>query len=184
MSTAKPLTTTLRRPLLGALLIGLVAASSPALSHLPAGQLPTLAPLVREVTPCVVNISVHGRVKEENPLYRDPLFREFLDVPRQLEREFQAAGSGVVVDAQHGYILTANHVVAQVATAQVTTKDGRHFVAKLVGRDPATDIAVLRIQQPAALQAIPMGDSDALQVGDFVLAIGNPFGLGQTVTPA
>ena len=182
MSSARRLTSTLRRGLLGALLSGLVAASSPALSHLPAGQLPTLAPLVREVTPCVVNISVHGRVKEENPLYRDPLFREFLDVPRQLEREFQAAGSGVVVDAQHGYILTANHVVAQVATAQVTTKDGRHFVAKLVGRDPATDIAVLRIQQPAALQAIPMGDSDALQVGDFVLAIGNPFGLGQTVT--
>ena len=185
MSTATRLSTILRRALLGAPLIGLVAVSSPALSHLPnvaGSQMPTLAPLVREVTPCVVNISVHGRVKEENPLYRDPLFREFLDVPKQLEREFQAAGSGVIVDAQHGYILTANHVVAQVATAQVTTKDGRHFVAKLVGRDPATDVAVLRIQQPGTLQAIPMGDSDALQVGDFVLAIGNPFGLGQTVT--
>lgn len=183
MSTATRLTTTLRRALIGALLVGLVAVSSPALSHLPTvGQIPTLAPLVREVTPCVVNISVHGRVKEENPLYRDPLFREFLDVPKQLEREFQAAGSGVIVDAQHGYILTANHVVAQVATAQVTTKDGRHFVAKLIGRDPATDVAVLRIEQPVALQALPIGDSDALQVGDFVLAIGNPFGLGQTVT--
>jgi serine protease Do len=123
---------------------GLVVISTP-LSHLPdiaSGQVPTLAPLVREVTPSVVNISVHGRVKEENPLYRDPLFREFFDVPKQLEREFQAAGSGVIVDAQHGYILTANHVVAQVATAQVTTKDGRHFVAKLVGRDPGTDVAV------------------------------------------
>jgi serine protease Do len=123
-----------RKVLLAAIVGGLVVISTPALSHLPdiaSGQVPTLAPLVREVTPSVVNISVHGRVKEENPLYRDPLFREFFDVPKQLEREFQAAGSGVIVDAQHGYILTANHVVAQVATAQVTTKDGRHFVAKL-----------------------------------------------------
>jgi serine protease Do len=174
-----------RKVLLAAIVGGLVAISTPALSHLPdiaSGQVPTLAPLVREVTPSVVNISVHGRVKEENPLYRDPLFREFFDVPKQLEREFQAAGSGVIVDAQHGYILTANHVVAQVATAQVTTKDGRHFVAKLVGRDPGTDVAVLRMREATGLRAIPMGDSDALQVGDFVLAIGNPFGLGQTVT--
>jgi serine protease Do len=174
-----------RKVLLAALVGGLAAVSTPALSHLPdiaSGQVPTLAPLVREVTPSVVNISVHGRVKEENPLYRDPLFREFFDVPKQLEREFQAAGSGVIVDAQHGYILTANHVVAQGATAQVTTKDGRHFVAKLVGRDPGTDVAVLRMREATGLRAIPMGDSDALQVGDFVLAIGNPFGLGQTVT--
>jgi serine protease Do len=174
-----------RKVLLAAIVGGLVVISTPALSHLPdiaSGQVPTLAPLVREVTPSVVNISVHGRVKEENPLYRDPLFREFFDVPKQLEREFQAAGSGVIVDAQHGYILTANHVVAQVATAQVTTKDGRHFVAKLVGRDPGTDVAVLRMREATGLRAIPMGDSDALQVGDFVLAIGNPFGLGQTVT--
>jgi serine protease Do len=175
----------LSKVLLSALVVGLAAVSAPAHSHLPeitGGKVPTLAPLVGEVTPSVVNISVHGRVKEENPLYRDPLFREFFNVPKQLEREFQAAGSGVIVDAQHGYILTANHVVAQVATAQVTTKDGQHFVAKLVGRDPGTDVAVLRIQTAAGLRAIPMGDSDALQVGDFVLAIGNPFGLGQTVT--
>jgi serine protease Do len=175
----------LRRAIVGPLVGGLIAVSTPANSHIPAianGEVTTLAPLVREVTPSVVNISVHGRVKEENPLYRDPLFREFFDVPKQLEREFQAAGSGVIVDAQRGYVLTANHVVAQVTTAQVTTKDGRQFVAKLVGRDPATDIAVLRIQQAAGLKTIPMGDSTMLQVGDFVLAIGNPFGLGQTVT--
>ncbi len=175
----------LRRAIVGLLFSGLIAVSTPANSHIPDianGQVTTLAPLVREVTPSVVNISVHGRVKEDNPLYRDPLFREFFDVPKQLEREFQAAGSGVIVDAQRGYILTANHVVAQVTTAQVTTKDGRRFVAKLVGRDPATDVAVLRITQAVGLQAIPIGDSDALQVGDFVLAIGNPFGLGQTVT--
>ena len=185
MSTVTPLTSRWRKVLLAPVVGGLVVISTPALSHLPdiaGGQVPTLAPLVREVTPSVVNISVHGRVKEENPLYRDQLFREFFDVPKQLEREFQAAGSGVIVDAQHGYILTANHVVAQVASAQVTTKDGRRFVAKLVGRDPGTDVAVLRMSEAAGLRAIPMGDSDALQVGDFVLAIGNPFGLGQTVT--
>ena len=79
-------------------------------------------------------------------------------------------------------MLTANHVVAQASTVQVTTKDGRRFVAKLVGRDPGTDLAVLRLQAAQALKAIPMGDSDRLEVGDFVIAVGNPFGLGQTVT--
>lgn len=146
------------------------------------GPVPTLAPLVREVTPTVVNISVRGRVREDNPLYRDPLFREFFDLPKQIEREIQATGSGVIVDAQRGYVLTANHVVAQVANVQIITKDGRRFSAKLVGRDPATDIAVLRIQNPHNLKAIALGDSDKLEVGDFVIAVGNPFGLGQTVT--
>ena len=101
-------------------------ASSAALTQMPefsGGKLPTLAPLVREVTPSVVNIAVRGRVKENNPRYRDPLFREFLEVPKELEREVQAVGSGVLVDAQHGYVLTANHVVAQAATVQVMTKD-------------------------------------------------------------
>jgi serine protease Do len=107
---------------------------------------PTLAPLVREVTPSVVNLSVQGRIKDDNPLYRDPLFREYFDVPREREREIQAVGSGVIVDAQRGYVLTANHVVEQVSTVQVTTKDGRRFVAKLVGRDSGTDLAVLGLQ--------------------------------------
>jgi serine protease Do len=146
------------------------------------GKIPTLAPMVREVTPSVVNISVRGKVKEDNPLYRDPLFREFFDAPKQMEREIQATGSGVIVDAQHGTVLTANHVVAQVSTVQVTTKDGRRFTAKLVGRDPGTDVAVLQLQGASGLKAIALGDSDKLEVGDFVLAIGNPFGLGQTVT--
>jgi serine protease Do len=146
------------------------------------GRIPTLAPLVREVTPTVVNISVQGRIREDNPLYRDPLFREFFDIPKQVEKEIKATGSGVIVDAQRGYVLTANHVVAQISTVQITTKDGRRFAAKLVGRDPATDIAVLQIQNPSGLKAIALGASDALEVGDFVIAIGNPFGLGQTVT--
>jgi serine protease Do len=159
--------------------------AQPALAQMPefsGGKLPTLAPLVREVTPSVVNISVRGRVKENNPLYRDPLFREFMDVPKELEREIQAVGSGVIVDAQHGYVLTANHVVAQASTVHVMTKDGRRLGAKLVGRDQGTDVAVLRLQGAQSLKTIPMGDSDRLDVGDFVIAVGNPFGLGQTVT--
>jgi serine protease Do len=162
-----------------------VVLTAPSFAQLPElgrGKVPTLAPLVREITPSVVNISVRGRVKEDNPFYRDPLYRELFDEPKQLEREFQAVGSGAIVDAQRRYVLTANHVVTQVSSVQVTTKDGRRFVAKLIGRDPGTDLAVLRLEGAEALKAIPMGDSDSLEVGDFVIAVGNPFGLGQTVT--
>jgi serine protease Do len=159
--------------------VGLTSAQVPDLGL---GRIPTLAPLVREITPAVVNISVQGKVREDNPLYKDPLFREFFDLPKQVEREVSATGSGVIVDAQRGYVLTANHVVEKISSAQITTKDGHRFTAKLVGRDPATDIAVLQIQGVSGLKAIPMGDSDRLEVGDFVIAVGNPFGLGQTVT--
>ena len=145
-------------------------------------RVPTLAPLVKEVTPAVVNISVQGKIREDNPLYHDPLFREFFDVPKQLEKEINATGSGVIVDAQKGYVLTANHVVAQASQVQIKTKDGRKFAAKLVGRDAPTDVALLQIRDPGGLKAIKLGDSDALEVGDFVIAVGNPFGLGQTVT--
>ena len=184
MSIATMTARALACPLLLVLIFCLMPAQ-PALTQMPefsGGKLPTLAPLVREVTPSVVNIAVRGRVKENNPRHRDPLFREFLEVPKELEREVQAVGSGVIVDAQHGYVLTANHVVAQAATVQVMTKDGRRLDAKLVGRDPGTDVAVLRVQGAQSLKTIPMGDSDRLDVGDFVIAVGNPFGLGQTVT--
>nr|WP_246504580.1 trypsin-like peptidase domain-containing protein [Bradyrhizobium agreste] len=163
-----------------------LTASQPAAGQIPdlktGGPVPTLAPLVRQVTPAVVNISVHGRVREDNPLYRDPLFREFFDVPRQIEKEVNATGSGVIVDAQRGYVLTNNHVVEGTSAVQITTKDGRQFSAKVIGRDPPTDVALLQVQNPVGLKALPFGDSDGLDVGDFVLAIGNPFGLGQTVT--
>ncbi len=169
-----------------ALLMLTFTASQPAAGQIPemktGGPVPTLAPLVRQVTPAVVNISVHGRVREDNPLYRDPLFREFFDVPRQIEKEVNATGSGVIVDAQRGYVLTNNHVVEGTSAVQITTKDGRQFSAKVIGRDPPTDVAVLQVQNPVGLKALPFGDSDGLEVGDFVLAIGNPFGLGQTVT--
>jgi len=159
---------------LGAILGALILTTSAA-GQIPnlktGGAVPTLAPLVREVTPAVVNISVHGRIREDNPLYRDPLFREYFDVPKQLEKEINATGSGVIVDAPRGYVLTNNHVVEQVAAVQITTKDGRQFSARVIGRDPAADIAVLQINSPAGLKAIAFGDSDALEVGDFVIAI-------------
>jgi Do/DeqQ family serine protease len=142
----------------------------------------SLAPVVSRITPGVVGISVRGRVREDNPLLQDPLFRRFFNLQQQpVERETQATGSGVIVDAAQGYVMTNAHVVENANNIEVTTKDNRHLKAKLIGRDPDTDIAVLQISG-GNLTAVPIGDSDHLQVGDFVLAIGNPFGLGQTVT--
>ena len=151
------------------------AAAQPA-------RMPTLAPLVNEVTPAVVNISVISRTPiEDNPLFRDPFFRRFFDLPDRPQRKEQSAGSGVIVDAARGYVLTNHHVIKDAEQAIVTLKDRRQFQAKLVGTDPGTDIAVLQIQAPN-LAALKLGDSDQLQVGDYVIAIGNPFGIGQTVT--
>jgi Do/DeqQ family serine protease len=166
-----------------------VPVSQPALAGAPipeavGGAVPSLAPMLARVTPGVVNIAVRGRVKEENPLLQDPFFRRFFNLPqseRSEERETQATGSGVIVDAARGYVLTNGHVVENATRIDVTTKDNRRFPARLIGRDADTDVAVLQIA-PQNLTAVPMGDSDRLQVGDFVLAIGNPFGLGQTVT--
>ncbi|MGC2778183.1 MAG: trypsin-like peptidase domain-containing protein [Bradyrhizobium sp.] len=173
------------RPILLAPVILLGAVTGPALAQIPdlkLGRVPTLAPLVKEVTPAVVNISVEGKVRQDNPLYQNPRSRDFPDVPKQIERQISATGSGVIVDAQRGYVMTANHVVEHADVAQIRTKDGRKFAARLVGRDPATDIALLQIDDPTDLKAIALGNSDALEVGDFVIAVGNPFGLGQTVT--
>jgi len=147
------------------------------------GPTPSLAPILREVTPGVVNIGVRARAKQvDNPLLNDPFFRRFFNLPpQQRERETQATGSGVIVDAREGYVLTNNHVVENADAIEVTTKDNRRFKAKLIGRDGDTDVAVLKIEG-GNLTAVEFGDSDRLEVGDFVLAIGNPFGLGQTVT--
>ena len=142
----------------------------------------SIAPVVGRVTPGGVGISVRGRVREDNPLLQDPLFRQFFNLRQgPIERETEAAGSGVIVDAAQGYVLTNNHVVENATNIEVTTKDNRQLKARLIGRDPETDIAVLQIAA-GGLTSVPMGDSDRLQVGDFVLAVGNPFGLGQTVT--
>src|ERR1044072_2524573 len=162
---------------------GLATAAAPIPQV--AGQLvPSLAPMLARVTPGVVNIAVRGRVREQNPLLQDPFFRRFFELPqnsRPRMRETEATGSGIIVDAVRGYVLTNGHVVENATKIEVTTKDNRRFTARLIGRDPETDIAVLQIS-PDNLTAVPLGDSDRLQVGDFVLAIGNPFGLGQTVT--
>ena len=146
------------------------------------GTIPSLAPLLQEVTPAVVNISVLTRSAiEDNPLFRDPFFRRFFSIPDQSARQERSAGSGVIVDAVKGYVITNHHVIKDALQVIVTLKDRRQFQAKLIGMDPGTDIALLKIEAKN-LQALKLGDSDLLSVGDFVVAIGNPFGLGQTVT--
>ena len=160
---------------------GPVAAQQPALD--PERGVMTMAPLLERTTPAVVNISVQSRTAvAENPLFRDPFFRRFFDMPEQPQtRRAVSAGSGVIVDSRRGYVLTNHHVVRAAERITVTLKDRREFQAELVGSDPATDVALLRIAAES-LSALPFGDSDRLKVGDLVIAIGNPFGLGQTVT--
>ncbi len=149
-----------------------------------AGQpVPTLAPIVKRVAPAVVNISTSGHVTiQQNPFFNDPFFQQFFGMQGMpMQQQFQALGSGVIVDARHGYILTNNHVIAHADKITVTLYDKRSFPAKVIGRDPETDLAVLQIKANDLTQ-IPLGNSAALQVGDFVIAIGNPFGLSHTVT--
>ena len=172
--------------------MGLVVAllfAAPAMAGVPttvgsdARGLPTLAPVLERVTPGVVNIAVRGHVAaQRNPLFDDPFFKRFFNVPDQpRKRAFRAAGSGVIVDAAKGYVITNNHVVRNADEITVKLRDGRRLKAKVVGTDPEADVAVIRV--PAKnLTAVPLGDSDKLKVGDFVIAVGNPFGLGQTVT--
>jgi serine protease Do/serine protease DegQ len=168
-----------------AFLGALLSFSAAAVAQLPAaagGQpLPTLAPMLAEVTPAVVNIAVIARTPEENPLFADPFFRRFFDLPDRPPRGEQAAGSGVIVDAAAGLVITNHHVVKDAQEIFVGLKDRRVLKAQVVGVDPGTDVAVLRIS-PERLTAAKWGDSEALNVGDFVVAIGNPFGIGQTVT--
>lgn len=145
--------------------------------------IPTIAPLIDAVDDAVVNIAVVSeRPAQMTPLFRDPFFQPFLPPLEQLPPQRQmSAGSGVIVDAEDGLVLTNNHVIENGDEIRVTLRDNRTFEAELIGRDPATDIAVLRIEADG-LTEVPLGDSETLLVGDFVVAIGNPFGLGQTVT--
>ena len=146
-------------------------------------QQPTLAPMLEKVIPVVVNISTRTRIRErDNPLLSDPFFRRFFDLPdKSRKRETQSLGSGVVVDAGKGFILTNHHVIDKAHEITVTLHDGRSLEAEVVGSDAESDIAVIRIETKG-LTAVKLGDSDRLRVGDYVLAIGNPFGLSQTVT--
>src|SRR5215510_9819273 len=160
------------------------AAVPPAIADTP---VPSLSPMIKRVSPAVVNISTKGTVKErgaQNPLLDDPFFRRFFDVPPDLgprERSFQSAGSGVIFDSKNGYIVTNAHVVENASEITVTLQDGHDLKAELVGSDAPSDVAVLKVKSTALVQ-IGLGDSSKVEVGDFVVAIGNPFGLAHTVT--
>jgi len=173
--------------LLALTLLACLTLSSPlAANGLPAavdGQpLPSLAPMLERTTPAVVNISTIGTTRVANPLFEDPFFRHFFDNPQGSEnRQTQSLGSGVIVDADQGLVITNHHVIENAEEILVTLTDGREFVATLIGTDPEADIAAVRIKA-TDLTALGWADSDQLRVGDFVVAIGNPFGLGQTVT--
>jgi Do/DeqQ family serine protease len=145
--------------------------------------LPTLAPMLERATPAVVNISTESRISlRPNPLLNDPFFRRFFNIPSMpREQRVESLGSGVVVDARQGYVVTNHHLIDQAQTISVTLHDGRQLDAKLIGSDPDSDVAVIQIPVDH-LTALPFFNSDNLRVGDFVVAIGNPFGLGQTVT--
>ncbi|MGX5728983.1 Do family serine endopeptidase [Pseudoxanthomonas beigongshangi] len=165
------------------------AAAIPATATLPAavgGQpVPSLAPMLKQVTPAVVSVYSRQTVRVASPLgpfADDPFFRRIFGIPDMpRERVERALGSGVIIDAQQGLILTNHHVIENSDGVSVTLSDGRTMEAEFLGSDPDTDVAVIRI--PANnLTAIPMANSDQLQVGDFVVAMGNPYGLGQTVT--
>src|SRR6187431_1131373 len=167
-----------------------LALAVPSPGALPATDgttpMPTLAPMIKRVSPAVVNIATRGTVKErtpQNPLLEDPFFRRFFDIPDMgpRERQFQSAGSGVIFDAKNGYIVTNAHVVDNATEITVTLQDGRDLTATVVGSDVPSDVAVLKVP-PDALIQVALGDSTRLEVGDFVVAIGNPFGLQHTVT--
>lgn len=144
--------------------------------------LPSLAPMLEKSMPAVVNISTTKNVQlGDNPLLRDPFFRHFFQLPRQQQQQKNSLGSGVIIDKRKGYVLTNNHVIDKADKIMVTLNDGRQLSATLLGTDPEADVAVIQI--PANnLTQLSIADSSELKVGDFVVAIGNPFGLGQTVT--
>lgn len=166
------------------LVLLILLIGQPACAELPArvgGQvLPSLAPMLEKVMPAVVNISSSTRSPTfDSPLLNDPFFRRFFNLPK--EQEKQSRGSGVIIDASKGYVITNHHVIEEADEISVMLLDGRQFNAKLIGDDPETDVALLKISADN-LTALSLADSDKLRVGDFVVAIGNPFGLGQTVT--
>jgi serine protease DegQ len=147
------------------------------------GQLlPSLAPMLDRVLPGVVNISSTTRTPTINsPLFDDPFFRRFFGIPKRKKEEKQSRGSGVIINASKGYVVTNHHVIDKSDKISVILLDGRQLDAKLIGTDPETDVALLEVPKEK-LTALSIADSEQLRVGDFVVAIGNPFGLGQTVT--
>ena len=171
-------------PILLAAMLGIAA---PAQAHLTADEVPSLAPLVKESAPAVVIVATQGKLQqpqtqEPHPFFDHPFFeRYFGERPNPQPRRPRAMGSGVIVDAENGYLLTNHHVIDNAEQITVALTDRREFEAEVVGADPETDIALLKIDADS-LTALPFADSNELQVGDYVVAIGNPFGLGQTIT--
>lgn len=159
----------------------LPAASGPVpVDAVPLNRL-TLAPLVRRVSPAVVNIAVlQASPYEQNPLLRDPYFRHFMGLPEVALAPRISAGSGFIVDAKRGLVITNSHVVENARAIEVSVED-RRMEARLLGIDPSKDIALLQIAA-RGLTELSLGDSDRLAVGDYVVAIGNPYQVGQTVT--
>ncbi len=175
------------------LAFGINAGLVSAMAATPAA-LPSLSPIMEKVSPAVVNIAVDGSVeKSGNPLlddpnfkrfFDDPLFKRFFGNPDQGEaprQKIKSVGSGVIIDAKKGYIITNNHVIDNADNITITLTNRRQLKAEVIGTDPEADLAVLKVE-PDGLADIPLGDSGALKVGDFVIAIGNPFGIGQTAT--
>jgi serine protease DegQ len=165
---------------LAALLTAATASAQPATR-----EMPSLAPMIEKISPAVVNISVSGSVSgESNPLANDEFFKRFFDFkePQQERKhEVEAAGSGVIVDAAKGYILTNHHVIENADKITVTLLDNRSLSAKVIGSDKGSDLAVVKVEA-SGLTGMPLGDSSRLRVGDYVVAIGNPFGFSHTVT--
>lgn len=175
---------------LAALVLTAHASGAGAATSLPPavdGQpLPSLSPVIKRVAPAVVNIGVRGTVAApQNPFFDDPFFRRFFGMPpgaAPREREFRSAGSGVIVDTENGYIVTNAHVVENASEITVTLVDDRELEAEVVGADKGSDVAVIRVKDGALPTEISLADSSEVEVGDFVVAIGNPFGLQHTVT--
>jgi serine protease Do/serine protease DegQ len=178
------------RPFLLTTALFMVVITSNAFAELPAyadgKPLPSLAPMIEKTRPAVVNIATRGSIDIQNhPLMNDPLFRRFFkgfeNMPQR--KEVKSLGSGVIIDADAGYIVTNHHVIDGADEISVTLHDGQQLEAKIVGSDPEADVAILKVEHDKLeLTHIPFADSSQLRVGDFAVAIGNPFGLGQTVT--
>lgn len=159
-------------------------------TEISAGQvMPSLAPMLEKVLPSVVSISVEGKQKSNAAQMDDDIPEEFkfffgpdmFDSDRA-PRNFKGLGSGAIINAEKGYVLTNNHVIKDADKITVQLHDGREFKAKVIGADEMSDVALIQVEKPKNLTALKLADSDKLRVGDFTVAIGNPFGLGQTVT--
>ncbi|WP_451979488.1 trypsin-like peptidase domain-containing protein [Azospirillum endophyticum] len=175
----------MRRLALGSAVLASIGACTLAGTGEPRDAMPTLAPMLERVLPGVVSIAATGRFStEEMALLRDPQFRRMLGLPKRMDLEegrFRVQGSGIVIDASDGTILTARHLIDGADEIAIILADKRRVSGRVIGSDAADDVAVIRVEA-RDLDAVPLGDSDGLHVGDYVVAIGNPFGLAQTAT--